>query len=123
MWDGMRLMEDGGDTWCDEDEDGDEQSCRGLVAVVAMMNFGVDGVAAVGDDGVEAAVLAGRVVHDALPAVGLQQRVLALHHVAVALLLGVLVVAGVGVLHAVLVVVLGVRLKQRDIYVRWSCSK
>ncbi|KAE8747003.1 hypothetical protein FOCC_FOCC006258, partial [Frankliniella occidentalis] len=50
------------------------------VDVGVSVDLGVDGVAAVGDDGVEAAVLAGRVVHDALPAVGLQQRVLALHH-------------------------------------------
>ncbi|KAK3908082.1 Thyroid hormone receptor alpha-A [Frankliniella fusca] len=76
------------------------------------VDLGVDGVAAVGDDGVEAAVLAGRVVHDALPAVGLQQGVLALDDVAVALLLLVLVVAGVRVLHAVLELVLGVRLEQ-----------
>ena len=70
----------------------------------------VHGVAADGDDGVEAVVLVGGVVHGALGAVGLDEGVLALHHVAVADLLLVLDVSGVAVLDAVGELVLGVSL-------------
>ena len=75
-----------------------------------LVDLGVHGVAADGDDGVEAVVVVGGVVHGALGAVGLQQRVLALHHVAVALLVLVFHVAGVAVVDAVLERVLGVGL-------------
>ncbi len=54
------------------------------------------------DDGVEAVDRVGRVVHGAHGAVGLHQRVLALDHVAVAGLGGVLLVARVRVVDAVL---------------------
>ena len=61
---------------------------------------------------VEPGVLVSGVVHDADGAVGLVQRVVALHHVAVAGLVLLLDVLRVLVLHLVRELVLGVRLKR-----------
>lgn len=70
------------------------------------------------DDGVEAKVLVRCVVHGTHGAIRFYQAVLALHHVAVAVLGMVLYVACVEVVHAVLVRVLGVRLQQATITIR-----
>ena len=71
----------------------------------------VDSVAAVRHHGIEAVVVVGRVVDRSLGAVGLQKGVLALDHVAVALLVGVLIVPGVRVLDSVFVRVFRVGLE------------
>jgi len=62
------------------------------------------------DDRVKTVLLVGRVLHGPQGAVGVVHAVRSLHHVAVPMLLRGLVVAGVRVLNAVLVRVLGMGL-------------
>ena len=80
----------------------------------------VDGVADLLDDGVEAVVVVGRVLDHADRAVGLVHAVGALDYVAVALLVRGLDVAGVGVVHTVVVRVFGVGLRTRRVCVSES---
>lgn len=68
-------------------------------------------MSAAGDDGVEAAVVVGLVVHGPGAAVRLHQAVLPLHDISVPLLRLLLDVPGVRVFHAVVEGVLGVRLQ------------
>jgi len=73
--------------------------------------LGMDGVAGVGDDGVESVVVVSGVVHSAGGAVGLDERVFTLDDVAVALLSSGFHVAGVAVMDSVFERVLGVGLE------------
>lgn len=74
----------------------------------------VHGFPRLGDDGVEAMEAVGRVGHGADGAVGFDQRVLALDHVAVALLPLALVVARMRVVDPVVEGVLGGCLRARE---------
>lgn len=91
-----------------------------VTVVLLAVHLRMVGVSNLLHDRIEAVVLVGRVLDDARGAVGLLQRVGALHQVAVAMLPLVLVVAGVRVLDAVLELVLRVRLRNCNHWNHWN---
>ncbi|KAF4523292.1 hypothetical protein B566_EDAN009415 [Ephemera danica] len=83
---------------------------------------GVSGVSSTVDDSVETVVVISGVLNGAGGAIGLNKGVLSLHDISIAVLALGLVVSGVGIVHGVLELVLGMRLPQTRSSHLWSRS-